>query len=162
MSFPVGTISSSAGGAIAVDTALSSSYVQSAAATQWASFAARYQQYRVRAVKVTFKAKNPVQSATVIHGNIFFSDFIGSSTPSSAAQVLADERAKVFDTYSDIMYEADWSRNPNSRLWNPTSAAVPTANLFGVAFASGPGALSVSIGYFECTVEWLVELRGAQ
>jgi hypothetical protein len=163
MTFPVAsTIATTGGGVISLDS-ISSATVEQNPASEWASFAARYQQYRVRAVKLIAKAMNPVQSSTVIHGALYVGDYIGSSTPSSIAQVLSDESAKVFNTYSDWTYEVDWSRNPNAKLWNPTSAVIPTANLFGITFGSqAVPALSATTNYFALTIEYLVELRGSQ
>jgi len=160
--YPSGYIASSSGGVIAV-AEFTTSGVESDPASEWASFAARYQQYRVRAIRVIAKAINPVQSATVTHGALYVSDFIGTATPSSAAQVLSDERCKVFNTYSDFVYEVDWSRNPNAKLWNPTSAGIPSANQFGIAYASSAkDTLGTSQNYFDATIEWLVEFRGSQ
>jgi len=162
MTFPVGAITTTGAGVISLDS-VSSATVQQNPASEWASFAARYQQYRVRAVKLIAKATNPVQSATVSHGALYVADYIGSATPSTIAQVLSDEKAAVFDTYSDWTYVADWSRNPNAKLWNPTSAAIPTANLFGITFGSqAVPALSNTTTYYALTAEYVVELRGSQ
>lgn len=161
MSVPQSTITTSAAGVVVV-TLFNTQEVESIPASEWASFAARYQQYRVRAVRLTAKAINPVQSATVTHGQLFLGDYIGTAAPSSAAQVLSDERGKIVNTYKDFMYEVDWSRNPNAKLWNPTSAAIPNANVFGIAVGSSTPALSVSTNYFAISLEWVVEFRGAQ
>jgi len=163
LTFPAAGIVSSAGGVIALTTD-DDSIVESAPASEWASFAARYQQYRVRAMRILAKPAVPVNTATVTHGEIYVSDFIGSSAPSSAAQVLSDERNKIFSTSKAFTYEVDWSRNPNAKLWNPTSASIPVANRFGIAYASNPNyaGLSASTTYFSFSYEWVVEFRGSQ
>jgi len=158
-----GTLLTSTAGGVISTTLFPTSQVESAPAHEWASFAARYQQYRVRAIRLSGKAVLPVNTATVIHGALFMADYIGSSSPSSAAQVFSDERGKCVATCKDFVYEADWSRNPNAKLWNPTSAAVPTANLFGIAVASDASqTLSVSTTYYVVEQEFVVELRGSQ
>jgi hypothetical protein len=147
---------------------ISSGSVQSDPATEWASFAARYQQYRVKALSVTFYIYNgqgnPVQPYVV-------SDYIGSSVPGTATQIISDERCVVRASAGQqgstmFVFETDWSRNPNAKLWNPTSAVVPTANVYGVAFASHPQALassgSVAALQIITTTAWLVEFRGSQ
>jgi hypothetical protein len=162
LTLPGGLLTSGAGGIIAVDS-ISSTTVQSGPATEWASFAARYQQYRVRAMRVVNKAVLPVNTATITQGSLFVSDYIGSSSPASSAQVLSDERAVVHSTAKDWVYQASWSRNPNAMLWNPTSAAVPVANQFGVAIASSSApALTVNTTYGSYTLEYVVEFRGSQ
>jgi hypothetical protein len=162
MTFPAGGIQSNAAAVIPV-TSFTTSGVESDPASEWASFSARYQQYRVRAVRLIGKAKLPVNTATALHGTFYVADFIGTATPSTAAQVLSDERCKVLATYKDFVYEVDWSRNPNARLWNPTSAAIPSANQYGIVWASNPNdTLAVSISYFSTSFEWLVEFRGSQ
>jgi hypothetical protein len=145
-------------------------YVESAPATEWASFAARYQQYRVRSFSVTF-LPNFNTSDTAIAGNIplvhlAISDYIGATAPTTIAQIIADERAVVRSAGGGAFaYEADWSRNPNAKLWNTTnSGALPTANQYGIACGSFN---SVSLGgsslpYYDYVIAWDVELRGSQ
>jgi len=155
----VQNISSSAGGTISVVSVNSASVING---TEWASFAARYQQYRVRAIKLTIRPVYPVNTATVNHGVYYVSDYIGSAVPTSGAQVLSDEQGSTFDTNNSFTFAADWSRNPNAKLWNPTTAAPPTANQFGIAIGSPTGLLSVSTTYGYWTSEFVVEFRGSQ
>lgn len=161
MSFD-GSLATGAGTSIAVDT-FTSGYVQSAPATEWASFAARYQQYRVREVRLTLKTTQPVQTASVSHSQLYMGDHLGSSVPSTPEQLLSDENVKVVATYKDARYVATWAKNPNARLWNPTSAVIPTANQFAISVATPASpALTTATTYYGYVVEWLVELRGSQ
>jgi len=160
LTLPGGVISSGAGGAIAVTTQPSGS-VQSDPATEWASFAARYQQYRVRAFRIVNCPVNTVNTATINHGQLFISDSLGSSTPGSAAQILSDERAVIVSTAEKWVYVADWSRNPNAKLWNPTSAIIPTANTYSISLGS-TATLSVNTPYLNVSYEYMVEFRGSQ
>jgi hypothetical protein len=147
---------------------ISTSNVESDPATEWSSFAARYQQYRVKALSVTVYMLDPVGYAAT---PFVFSDYIGTATPSSATQILSDERSVIRAPGGQqgstmFVYETDWSRNPNAKLWNPTSAAVPSANVYGIAFASHPLASATTGGsavlHFITTTAWLVEFRGSQ
>jgi len=132
-------------------------------ATEWASFKARYQQYRVRAIRVTGKATQPVQTATVTHGVLYRGDYIGSSAPATNAQVLSDENVKLVATDSDFVDVVTWARNPNAKLWNSTGAAPPNANLFAWTAASATTpALLTATTYYALVVEWEVEFKGSQ
>lgn len=162
-------IACSAGAIIPVTTSVTSSLVQSAAAAEWSSFAARYQQYRVRKVRVrAFPTSrvNGLNSAgqDVSLSSLYVADYIGGSAPTTAAQVLSDEGAKVVSTGDNFVFQADWRRNPNAKLWNPTNAAIPTANQFGIAWASSTltGFMPANATQFTYDVEWEVEFRGAQ
>jgi hypothetical protein len=156
------TLATGAGTVIAV-TPLTSGYVQSFPATEWASFAARYQQYRVRAIRVLAKATQPVQSATLTHSNLYRGDYIGASIPGTAAQVLSDENVKVNATCKDFLDIVTWSRNPNAKLWNPTSAVIPSANQFAwVCASTTTPPLTTATTYYAYTAEWEVEFRGSQ
>jgi len=165
-----GAVTSNGAGIIAVVTSLTAASVQSFPATEWASFAARYQQYRVRMVKLILDPCFPAAMSepttglkNLPHTTLTHADFIGSAVPSSYAQLLADERSLTKSTSDRIVYTTDWSRNPNAKLWNPTSAALPTANSFGVAYGSNPGVtLPFTQQIFVPTFEWVVEFRGSQ
>lgn len=155
-------LATNAGTAIPI-TSVTSGSVQSDPAAEWASFAARYQQYRVRAIRVTGKAVNPVQSATIVHSALYRGDYIGSSVPGSAAQVLSDEGVKTNGTDRDFTHVVTWKRNPNARLWNSTSAVIPTANQFAWVAASPPAPpLTTATTYYALVIEWEVEFRGSQ
>jgi hypothetical protein len=147
---------------------INSATVESDPAAEWASFAARYQQYRVKALSVTFYMFEPVNGPTTPY---VVSDYIGTSVPGSATQIISDERCVVRapggqQGASMFVFETDWSRNPNAKLWNPTSAAVPAANTYGIAFASHPQAPASTGGgavlQLVTTTAWLVEFRGSQ
>jgi hypothetical protein len=130
---------------------------------EWASFASRYQQYRVRAIRITGKATQPVQTATISHSDLYRGDYIGTQAPGSAAQVFSDEMVKSNATYRDFTHVVTWKKNPNARLWNPTSAAIPAANTYSWVCASPPApALTTATTYYAFTVEWEVEFRGSQ
>jgi hypothetical protein len=112
----------------------------------------------------------PCTNVSFLSGNTFllttmyFADFIGTSLPTSAAQVLSDERCRIVSIGDKVVITSTWLRNPNAKLWAPTSAAVPAANSYGVAFASATnaGILTALADYYTITVLFDVELRGSQ
>jgi len=162
MTYSGASLATGAGTAVAVSN-FTSGECQSLPATEWASFAARYQQYRVRALRVRGKAINPVQTATITHSVLYRGDYIGTSIPGSAAQVLSDENVQESCTCKDFSDVVTWARNPNARLWNPTSALIPAANQFAWVCASAPTpALTTATTYYAVVVEWEVEFRGSQ
>lgn len=169
LTLPSLIVSTSAGSIIALNTATTSSQVQSAPATEWASFAARYQQFRVRQVRVRMMPVSPGNNgaspgANFGHSQLYVADYIGASVPASAAQVLSDERCAVVSTCKGFTFVSTWAKNPNAKLWNPTSAAIPAANVMGIAWASNTNAtvMTASVPYFAYDVEWIVEFRGSQ
>jgi len=162
MTFNGLVLATGAGTAIPV-TSVTSAQVVTSPATEWTSFAARYQQYRVRAIRVRGKAVNPVQSATVTHSVLYRGDYVGISAPANAAQVLADENVEEVATCKDFQDVVGWQRNPNAKLWNPTSAVPPAANQFSWVCATPvTPALTTATTYYAYTVEWEVEFRGSQ
>jgi len=167
---PSAVVSTNAGAIILLSTAVTSSQVQTLPATEWASFAARYQQFRVRQVRVRMMPVFPVNNGVAGianntgHSQLYVADYIGASVPASAAQVLSDERCAVVSTAKGFTFAATWNKNPNAKLWNPTGAAIPAANLYGIAWASNAVAtlMTASVAYFAYDVEWIVEFRGSQ
>jgi len=169
MTFPNGSIASSAGSIIAVNTSIAASLVQAGAATEWASFAARYQQYRVRQIRLRMSPVYPVSGAPVAaglvgHTQLYVADYIGTSVPGTAAQILSDERSVTHPTFKEFSFVTTWNKNPNAKLWNPTSAAPPAANNYGIAFGSNTTAalMAASTVYYTYDVEFVVEFRGSQ
>jgi hypothetical protein len=161
ITFPNSTLATGAGTTIPITT-ISSSVAESSG-TEFASFAARYQQYRVRAIRVTGKATQPIQTATVTHSVLYRGDHIGISAPTSAAQVLSDENVRMCATNVSFTDIVTWVRNPNAQLWNPTSAALPVANAFSwSAVSADVPLLLTATTYYALSAEFEVEFRGSQ
>jgi hypothetical protein len=158
-----GQVLASGAGTVLPVTEYKTADVQSASAAEWASFAARYQQYRIRAIRVRGKAVLPVQSATAAHSVLYMGDYIGSSTPATAAQVYSDENVREVTTNKDFSYVATWRKNPNAKLWNPTASTIPSANEFSIVVASpATPPVTTATTYYAITEEWEVEFKGSQ
>lgn len=170
LTFAGGPVATTAGSLIVVDATTTAAAVQSLPATEWASFAARYQQFRVKQVRLRLTPVYPVSgpptaAGLVGHSQLFISDFIGASVPATAVQVLSDERSVTVPTFRDTTFVTTWLKNPNAKLWNPTAAALPVANSFGVSFASNPNSgtvMAALTSYYVRDIEWVVEFRGSQ
>jgi hypothetical protein len=162
-----GIITTSALGTIGLFTP-NNGLVQSLPATEWASFAARYQQYRVREFQMTLMPRYVVNywnGVGVTGGTLVATaDYIGTALPTSYLQILSDEYMKLHSTNGRIHMKVTSARNPNAILWNPTSAVMPPANTMGVAFAGATLAavLPPATVYFDYVYEWIVEFRGSQ
>jgi len=96
---------------------------------------------------------------------MYLADFIGTSAPASAAQVLADERAVQTSTAKDWSFTTSWDKNPNARLWDPTTAVVPAANSYSVALATNLSlafTAALQANLYSLAIVFDVEFRGSQ
>jgi len=152
-------ITSSGGGAISV-ASLDTNLTQST--TEFSSFSARYQAYRVVAMKARFIALHPTVDATAnIHGTLVVGDSLVGNTPGNAGQLLSDERSSIYPTWKSVTAFADWNLNPNAKLWDSTGSNIPTANRFAINYGS-PSTLTNGITYYHLVIEFIVEFRGSQ
>jgi hypothetical protein len=156
------SLSSSSGDVIPV-TSYTTAQVQSDPAFEWSSFSARYQQFRVKAISITLMPYYNVNySVGNLIPNLAIGDYIGSAVPTTFGQVLADENTVLRNGDRVITHAITWARNPNAKLWNPTSAALPTANNYAIVLASLNVLGVPSTVLFSVVIEWDVEFRGAQ
>lgn len=157
-------LSSNGANAIPV-TSYTTASVQSIPAAEWASFAARYQQFRVKSISLIlmpyYNTSYYVNAGPTEMVCLAIGDYLGSAVPASNTQVISDENTVFRIADKNIVHSVTWARNPNAKLWNPTSAALPTANNFAIVLAS-LNAITSSLAYFTYIVEWDVEFRGAQ
>lgn len=131
------------------------------AASEFASFAARYLQYRVRRIRVTGKATQPIQTATVSHSALARGDFVGATAPASVAAVVSSESFEPNATCKDFEHVVTWDGIPDAKLWQPTSAAIPTADQFGIVIGTAT-TLTTATTYYVVFYEWEVEFRGTK
>jgi len=151
-----------AGGGIPV-TSFTTAQVQSIAAYEWASFAARYQQFRVKSTSLIIMPYFNVsyEGSASAMACLAIGDYIGTAVPANNSQVIADENT-VFRILDKVtVHTVTWARNPNAKLWNPTSAALPAANSYAICLVS-LNVLPNTTAYFTYIQEWQVEFRGAQ
>jgi hypothetical protein len=162
ITFTTSGASTGAGTSIPI-TSLSSDLARTSG-VEFSSFAARYQEFRVAGMKVTFVPRYNVSdlSGASPLGCLLVGDFIAGNTPASAAQLLSDERSVVHTTGNMFVYSVSWAGNPNAKLWSATNVAIPTPNLFSVVYGSTNSTLLGATVYHTLIVEWLVEFRGSQ
>jgi hypothetical protein len=156
-------LSTSAGGVIPV-VSYTAALVQSNPAAEWASFAARYQQFRVKGISITLMPYYTEYYYTVgtFCPNLAIGDYLGTAVPATLQQVLSDENTVLRNGNHVFTHAITWARNPNAKLWNPTSAALPAANNYAICLASLNAIGQNSLAMFSIVIEWDVEFRGAQ
>jgi hypothetical protein len=162
-------LTTSAFGIIPVTTNLQSDQCSQFPSTEWASYAARFQQYRVRRMRLHFDPCLNVNSvAGVASLNLlsvlYFSDFDSTSIPTSAAQIIADAKFRKYSTCKSFTFTSNAERNPNAKLWSPTNAAIPALSRFGIAFCSHTNVnlLPINTIIYTYLMDFEVELQHPQ
>ncbi len=142
---------------------IGSGRVQTQPATEFTALATRYQEYRVRAVRVHGFALYPVNTDIIEHTTISRSSQLGNNIPASFAQNVASESCKVCPTYACWTSTLTWNVNPNAKLWTNTTASIPSENQYALAICGNQGfPVNESLIYYTLYVEWDVEFRGSQ
>jgi len=145
-----------------VGVAMSSSGVTSS--TEFSSMAARYQEYRVRAMRVKWRP-HPSQAVASDLGQSVSAVWTAAAAPSTLPSFAACDGFHACSNLSMALdMTASWEINPNAKLWCDRGSSIPTANSFGVSFrfadvcsAALNGYSLVQI-YAEYDVEWRTAL----
>ncbi len=134
--------------------------------TEFASLAARYQEFRVLAVKLLWCPRfgQANESCAVAEsGQPIAAAFTGGVAPSSVAAIFACDGFKVASGVSKhLEITADHKLNPNALFWVPATSSPAAANQFGV-IVRHPGVCPANLNnqncvdyYAEFVVEWRV------
>jgi hypothetical protein len=161
------TVTSSAGGYITVQTVNSGGVT---GAYGWSNFSARWQQYRVKAMRVRLFPLVDATTAVSVGGGavtphptaIAFATYKGGVNYASYSEVVAGSNARVFNGREAVIeYGVDWRGNPEARFWSDTNAAIPTTQLFGIQYQDTgiAPASAATTAYFRQVTEWEVELN---
>lgn len=157
------TVTSGAGGTFGL--LLTSNAVKTLPATEWSSFAVRYNDFRVLKLKVSYTPYRLVNTQNA--GTALFSagagyiarDPSGSAAGGSRAVVLALEGSKSISLLRPWKMTILASQREHL-IFSATSIGIAASSLFQlVAYIGG---LDNTTLYGEVTYEWVVELRGAQ
>lgn len=139
--------------------------------TDFSSMAARYTQWRVRAVRQRLYPIVDSTTAVTAGGGVVtphptaiaFASYREGLGYASFASVCTGTDARIFQGREKcIEYSADWSNNPDAHLWSATNAAIPTANVYGFQFIDTgvAPASAVSTTYYRAVYDWDVEFQG--
>jgi hypothetical protein len=166
MVFANQVLTTTAFGVINTTTTLQSDQCSQFPSGSWASYAARFGQYRVHSMAMHLHPTLPVNSTSAAAGQIssmHFSDFISTYIPTTAAGIVGDSSWREFSTGKPITFRANWARNPNAKLWSPTSAAIPIDRRYGIAYCSHTNInlLPVATIIFTWSAEFFVEFAQA-
>jgi hypothetical protein len=131
--------------------------------TEWSSYAARYSQARVLALRIIYRrnyavnvsATGPTAGGNLVVGTDRSGSVIG--TPTSEIQVFALQNAKVFDVFTSWSYEAR-AIDIEDQLYSPTSGS-PTATFAICVYGNG---FNNTTTYGEIFVEAMVEFKGTR
>ncbi len=136
-------------------------------ATEFASMAARYQEFRVLAMKLRWCPRygQSNESCNVDEsGQPIGAVFTGGIAPGGVAPILAYEKFIVSSAVSKhLMIEADYRVNPTALLWAPATGGPPAANQFGIVVRH-PGTCPANLNNRNCVdvyVEFVTEWRTA-
>ncbi len=134
-------------------------------ATEFASLAARYQEFRVLALKLLWVPRfgQANESCAVAESGMpIGAAFVGGVAPSSVAAILACDGAKIAKTVcKQLVIEADYKLNQNALLWSPASSSPAAANQFGIVVRH-PGVCPANLNNVNCVdyyIEFVVEWR---
>jgi hypothetical protein len=142
--------------------AIGAGTVRTNPATEWASYAARFQEYRVLAMKVSLVVgalgANPVNELDFV---IFSTDRSGALTvPASGGANWANDNPKVFNGVSTdrrlLEYEAR-AIDLEDQDFSPVGTTITNFAIFLTA----SGSVSIT-GVATLFCEWMVEFRGTQ
>lgn len=155
-------VATTAGGVVSLQ--LSSTSVNSTA-SEWASFAARYIDYRVLKMKVSYlpirvvNTQNGATALSLVPGGVVAADPSGSAFPTTLATGWVLEASKLHQLSKSWSYAVRASQEEHM-IFNPTSASIPAANRFAIVGIFGGGDASTTYGNFF--YEWWTEFRGSQ
>lgn len=155
------TLSSGAGGVIASGNYAASQITSSGG---WATVAAAFQRFRVRAMSVRMV---PVSSVSFFDGtnarlNVGFAmcRYDGQVIPNTAGLILNSVGGRLAGSTDNIMLETSWKDNTNAKLFTTVGEAMAAEADFGIAFI-GIGSTGVdNTVIFYVLQEWLVEFQG--
>ncbi len=136
-------------------------------ATEYASMAARYQEFRVLAVKVKWCPRfgQANESCAVAEsGQPLGCIFTSGVAPSSVAAMAASDGFKIAGgTSKHLELEVDHKVNPNALFWAPATGSVASVNQFGITIRH-PGVCPANLNNVNCVdyyAEFVVEFRTA-
>lgn len=159
----VSTVSTNGSGYIAAIQVTSDSC---RSAADWGSIAARYSQFRVKAIRIRLVptvdyTQAAAGSAVTPHpGAIGMAKYMEGLGYASFSQVMSGQDSKLFNGREAILEHCvTWDGVPEAKLWSETAAAIPSAQQYGIQYQdSGVGpASAASTVYFRTIQEYVVQ-----
>jgi hypothetical protein len=136
------------------------------ATTEWANLSANFEQYRVRAIKMTVVPRvfsNMNSAAQVWYpGAVIVGEYSVGSGGATTAAILAEGGSEVYRGWDKVVKMVTWDTNPSAKLWTNCNVAIPAIQQIGIQFQ---GTMPIPATYNAITthdiiVEYDVEFLG--
>jgi hypothetical protein len=155
-------ISTTAGGLLLATTLASSS--AASAASDFASYAALFTSYRVKAVKTTLLPYFPVPlfngvGTVVVPPSIASSEFRGGLGGATYQSIADGAKSRFLSGYKSYALTADYSKDNDAQLWTPTTSAIPAAESYGILAMGTATAATANTAIWVANPEYLIEFR---
>jgi len=158
-----GTISTTAGGAVAV-AAITTANLITALGTEFTNFSQEFQEFRVKRLRSHFLPSTT--SATVSTGPYQGAMIVSpwkQFVPTTISTLEQSSQKEVFSTLQETKVQQSSAGFPNALLWTGTNAAIVSDRDFGIAYASLPASpMAASTRLFSLYHELVIEFRLAQ
>ncbi len=155
------TISTGAGGTVALQTLASSANV-SALAPDFSSCANLYVAYRVLAIEVLVMPFFPVNTTAVtVPVTMVVAPFQAGTGATTYGGLVDTSRSVVTSGYRSGKFYADAKQDKNAQLWTPITAAIGASNAFGLQVIGDAVACTASTPVWRSNLWYLVEFRTA-
>lgn len=156
-----GLISSNGAGLIVATTVANTNAVT--AVGDFSALAGVYSNYRVKAIRVSFRPFYPVPTtATVVSPLIAVIPFRSGLVPSTFPAFSESSEVKYASGYEKLEFNTSNDGYPDGKLWHPTNAVIASADSYGVAcmgqnFVAGTVTTNVWFAVIEYLTEFTVE-----
>jgi len=108
------------------------------ATTEWANLSANFEQYRVRAIKMTVVPRvfsNMNSAAQVWYpGAVVVGEYSVGSGGATPLAILAEGGSEVYAGWEKIKKMVTWQSNPSAKLWTNCNVAIPAIQQIGIQF----------------------------
>lgn len=162
-----GTLATSAGGFITANNVTTDA---ARSASDFSSFQSRYLQFRVRSMRIRLFPLVDVTTALTAGGGavtphptaLAFTQYRGANTHTSYASVCTGSNSRIFNGRERIIeYIADWSANPDAKLWCDTNVTIPAEQRYGIQYqdSGNAPASSASTNYYRTVTDFEVEFQ---
>lgn len=152
-------VQTNVGGTLSATSIAGSNQVQSSC-PDFAQYAGLYVQYRVRAMKVTLSPCFVVNTTTVtVPASVAVGEFRGGLGGATYSSLRQSPSGRILSGYKRYVVSCDWDGDIDAHLWSPTTAAITTAESFGLTIAGMATPSTANTYVYSCDVEYAVEFR---
>ncbi len=153
------TVSTSAGGVIALTTLANAASIS--AAPDFSSLAAVYTTYRCKAIRVDLFPVHVVNTSAVLTCPPVVAVFpsFANTVPTTFQQALDSTGLKLMSGYKGGTIMTSWKGDPDAHLWTGTGSAIGSNEQFLVSCIGTAATSTASLSIFRVIPQYLVEFR---